>query len=142
MKKSHDQLIILAMVVLFVAGCSGKGRDCPGAVQSSRTLRPLIGQRLEMTEEIRKISWDAYIEATDLQVDAMESAVVASEFVLARDVQGLGKKGDKIHEVRFTLLGGTATRGLILVNEKTKEPLVVFPKKQASAVQKNLPEKK
>jgi hypothetical protein len=88
-----------------------------------------------MTEEISKISWEAYIEATGLQIDAMEGPVVVSEFILARDVQGLGKKGDKIHEVRFVLLGGPATRGLILVNEKTKESLVVFPKKEASAEQ-------
>jgi hypothetical protein len=85
-----------------------------------------------MTEEISKISWDAYIEATNMGIDAMESAVVASEFILARDVQGLGKNGDIIHEVRFTFLGGPATRGLILVNEKTKESMVVFPKKIVS----------
>jgi hypothetical protein len=128
-------VIILAMVLLFVVGCSNKKGDCPQTVQSSRTLRPLIGQHLEMTEEISKISWEAYIEATGLQIDAMEGPVVVSEFILARDVQGLGKKGDKIHEVRFVLLGGPATRGLILVNEKTKESLVVFPKKEASAEQ-------
>jgi hypothetical protein len=126
------KVIILAILLLFAAGCSSKGRDCPGIVQSSQTLRPLIGQQLEMTEEINKISWEAYIEATGLQIDAMESAVVTSEFILARDVEGLGKKGDKIHEVRFSLLGGPATRGLILVNEKTKESMVVFPKKKVS----------
>jgi hypothetical protein len=124
-------VIISAMVLLFVAGCSAKPGDSPQTVQSSRTLIPLT-QRLEMTEEISKISWDAYIEATNMGIDAMESAVVASEFILARDVQGLGKNGDIIHEVRFTFLGGPATRGLILVNEKTKESMVVFPKKIVS----------
>ena len=132
--KLLDNVVISAMVVLFAAGCSNKTRDCSGTVQSSRTLRPLT-QRFEMTEEIRKISWEAYIEATGLQIDAMEGPVVVSEFILAGDVQGLGKKGDKIHEVRFILLGGPATRGLILVNGKTKESLVVFPKKKASTEQ-------
>jgi len=95
-----------------------------------------------MTEEIHDISWKAYGEATGLNILAEESAVVVSEFTLFRDVQGLGKKGDKIHEVRFSILGGPETRGLILVNEKTKESLVVFPKKKASAEQENSPDKK
>ncbi|MFC1739581.1 hypothetical protein ACFL1G_11135 [Planctomycetota bacterium] len=84
--------------------------------------------RLEMTEEIRKIAWKAYIEAAGFSIDAMEHPIVVSEFTLFQDVQGLGKKGDKIHEVRFAIF--YLTKGLILVNEKTKESLVVFPKKK------------
>lgn len=40
-------VIISATVLMFVAGCSSKPGDCPQRVQSSRTLRPLISQRLE-----------------------------------------------------------------------------------------------
>jgi hypothetical protein len=133
-------VIISAIVLLSVIGCSTKTRCSPQADQSSRAVK--LTQRLEMTEEILDISWKAYGEATGLNILAEESAVVASEFILFRDVQGLGKKGDKIHEVRFSILGGPATRGLILVNEKTKESLVVFPKKKTSAEHENSPERK
>lgn len=132
-------VIISAIILLFVAGCSTKTRCRPQAAQSSRAVK--LTQRPKMTEEIHDISWKAYGEATGFYILAEEIAVVASEFTLFRDVQGLGKKGDKIHEVRISILGGPATRGLILVNEKTKESLVVFPKKKASTEQKNSPDR-
>ena len=138
--KLMANVIISAIVLLFVVGCSTRPQRSPQAAQSSRAVT--LTQHLEMTEEIRDISWKAYGQATGLNILAEESCIVVSEFTLFRDVQGLGKKGDKIHEVRFALLGGSATRGLILVNEKTKESLVVFPKKNASMEQKNSPDKK
>jgi hypothetical protein len=121
-------VIISAVVLLFVAGCSTKPQRSPQAVQSSRTAT--VTQRFEMSEEIRDIAWKAYGQATGLNILAEESCIVACKFTLFRDVQGLGKKGDKIHEVRFAILGGPETTGLILVNEKTKESLVIFPKKK------------
>lgn len=123
-------VIISAILLLFVAGCLTNSQRTSKAAQSSRAAT--LTQRLEMTEEILDISWKAYGEATGLNILAEESAIVASEFTLFRDVQGLGRKGDKIHEVRFAILGGSETRGFILVNEKTKESLVVFPKKKDS----------
>jgi len=121
-------VIISAVVLLFVVGCSTKPQCSPQAAQSSRTVT--VTQPLEMSEEIRDIAWQAYGKATGLNILAEESCIVACEFTLFQDVQGLGKKGDKIHEVRFAILGGPETTGLILVNEKTKESLVVFPKKK------------
>ena len=66
------KVIISVMVVLFVAGCSRKGQDCPGTVQSSRTLRPLVGQQLEMSEEINKISWDGVHYRNDIGKKALD----------------------------------------------------------------------
>ncbi|MHC4557092.1 MAG: hypothetical protein ACYTFW_07515 [Planctomycetota bacterium] len=132
-------VIISAVVLLFVVRCSTRPRCTPQAAQPSRTVT--LPPHLEMSEEIREIAWKAYSQATGLNILAEESPVVVSEFTLFREVQGLGKKGDKIHEVRFAIFGGSQTRGLILVNEKTKESLVVFPKKKASA-QENSPDKK
>ncbi|MHC4172563.1 MAG: hypothetical protein ACYTBX_00965 [Planctomycetota bacterium] len=128
-------VIISAILLLFVVGCSTKLQCSPQAAQSSRMVT--LTQPLEMAEEIREIAWKAYGQATGLNILAEESCIVVSEFTLFRDVQGLGKKGDKIHEVRFAIFGGPETTGLILVNEKTKESLVVFPKKKASTEQKN-----
>ena len=128
-------VIISAIVLLFVVGCSTKPQHSSQAAQFSRTVTPT--QRFETSEEIRDIAWKAYVQATGLNILAEESCIVACEFTLFRDVQGLGKKEDKIHEVRFAILGGPETTGLILVNEKTKESLVVFPKKKAPAEQKN-----
>jgi hypothetical protein len=129
------KVIISAIVLLFVVGCSARPQRSPQAAQSSRMVT--LTQPLETAEEIREIAWKAYGQATGLNILAEESCIVACEFTLFRDVQGLGKKGDKIHEVRFAILGGPEITGLILVNEKTKESLVVFPKKKASTEQKN-----
>lgn len=128
-------VIISAIVLLLVVGCSTKPERSPQADQSPRTAT--VTEGFEMSEEIRDIAWKAYGQATGLNILAEESWTVACEFTLFRDVQGLGRKGDKIHEVRFAILGGPETTGLILVNEKTRESLVVFPKKKAPAEQKN-----
>lgn len=128
-------VIISVIVLLFVVGCSTKPQRSAQAAQSSRTAS--VTQGFQISDEIRDIAWKAYGQATSLNILAEESCIVACEFTLFRDVQGLGKKGDKIHEVRFAILGGPETTGLILVNEKTRESLVVFPKKKAPTEQKN-----
>ncbi len=128
-------VIISVVVLLFVAGCSSEPQSNPQADQSSRTAT--LTQGFEMAEELREIAWKAYGQATGLNILAEENCIVACEFTLFRDVQGLGKKGDKIHEVRFAILSGPETTGLILVNEKTKKSLVVFPKKKTPTEQKN-----
>ena len=89
---------------------------------------------------VKQIAWKAYGEVTGLAVLAEEGPKIVAEFTLDRDVDALGKKNDKIHEVRFAILGGPKTRGLILVNQKTKQSLVVFPKKK-TAKQKKSPAK-
>ncbi len=74
------------------------------------------------------IAWKAYIPATGFAVLAEEGPAIVGGFVLSRDVTGLGKTGHRIEEVRFTILGSAKTRGLVLINRKTGQYLVVFPR--------------
>ena len=120
--------IPLAVLLIITAGtsCRPQAKTAP-----EKTLIPQRPQQLplemELEERIHGIAWKAYCEATNLGILAEEGPVICSQFTLFRDVHGLGEKGDNIYEVRFAIFGGPQTRGLILVNEKTKESLVVFP---------------
>lgn len=127
-----SNVIISATVLFFVGGCS---------IRPEQAGQTFGTDRGEVSREIREIAWKAYGEATGLRILAEESAVAGDEFILFRDVQGLGKKGDKICEVRFAILGGAETRGLVLVNEKRGQSLVVFPKKKDISPCQNKPGK-
>jgi hypothetical protein len=79
--------------------------------------------------KLKRIAWRAYADATGNSILAEEGPHIVGEFILDRDIKGLGKKEDRIHEVRFARLGGLKVRGLIFVNGKTGQSLVVFPRK-------------
>jgi len=115
MKRAAFSLISILSAVLCVAASDKKETD--------------------VNKDVKRIAWKAYVEATALGVLAEEGPEIAGEFTLDRDVEGLGRKGDKIHEVRFTVLGGPRTRGLILVNRKRRQSLVVFPKRKTPTEQ-------
>lgn len=79
--------------------------------------------------KLKDIAWKAYADATGNAILAEEGPHIVGEFVIDRDIKGLGKKEDRIHEVRFTRLGGSKARCLIFVNGKTGQSLVAFPSK-------------
>ena len=75
-----------------------------------------------------EVALRAYLSATDMKLLAEVSVKDAGEFTLGVDVPGIGKTGEKIHQMELKHHDGRV-HGLVFVNTDTKAAHVVFPKK-------------